>query len=232
MAVNPTLAMDETRGSLFPLPQSGEAFVLKRDGIDFECTLPQGSKLWARRGSFFLSSTRIVFVSGKSTCRADFKSFEMPLGTMQDYKFNQPIFGANYLSGTITPVDLSDTSSPLVGGRTSFSLTFNSGGCGTFLPLYFRLLSEAQERSGNASLAEAAQAGRLQQEVAFVDPSDPSVLYLSQPTAAPNSQESTPFDMAPASAPPQDGTPGSRAPASQGQQHGGGAHDAQTCLIS
>ena len=26
-----------------------EAFVLKRDNIDFECSLPRGGKLWGRR---------------------------------------------------------------------------------------------------------------------------------------------------------------------------------------
>ena len=32
------------------MPETGEdeAFVLKRDNIDFECVLPRGGKLWGR----------------------------------------------------------------------------------------------------------------------------------------------------------------------------------------
>merc|ERR1712107_961144 len=145
MAVNPTLAHDSVSDSLFPLPQSGEAFVLKRDNIDFQCTLPRGGKLWGN-GVFFLSSKRIVFVAIGKSCRADFKSFEIPLQTMSNPKFEQPIFGANYLCDRVTA---SDPSSPLAGGPALWSLTFNSGGCQTFLPLFYRLLAELEAVGGS-----------------------------------------------------------------------------------
>mmetsp|Transcript_27886 Transcript_27886/g.59034 ORF Transcript_27886/g.59034 Transcript_27886/m.59034 type:complete len:217 (+) Transcript_27886:61-711(+) len=207
-AVNPTLAHDHVSGGLFPLPESGENLILKRDGIDFECKLARGGKLWGR-GCFFLSSKRLVFVAAEKSCRADFKSFEIPLAMLREPKFEQPIFGANYLSGRATPPD--DPASPLAGGPTLFSLTFNCGGCGTFLPLFYRLMSEVQQASAApAPLEQAVQEGRIDQ-VAFVDPSDPSVLYLSQPTAAPNSQENTRFEP---SAPPPDAASGAR-PAEQ-----------------
>lgn len=198
MAVNPTLAHDQVSGSLFPLPQPGETLLLKRDSIDFDCTLPRGGKLWGR-GCFFLSSKRIVFVATDKSCRGDFKSFEIPLETLSQPKFNQPIFGANYLSGSSRAVD---ECGPVGGGLAPWSLTFNSGGCGTFLPLFYKLLAELQESSQASSLAQAAQEGRLNQ-VAFVDPSDPSVLYLAQPAPAPNSQETTAFATPEPSAPPQ-----------------------------
>jgi len=198
MAINPTLANDSVSRQLFPLPQAGEAFILKRDGIDFESKLPAGGKLWGR-GCFFLSSKRIVFVAVSKSCRNDFTSFEIPLSGMSSPKFNQPVFGANYLSGFVKSVD---PSGPLSHGVT-WSLTFNSGGCGTFLPLFYQSLSEIieeQRQQGNAaSLAQAAQEGRLNQ-VAFVDPNDPSVLFLAQPNAAPDSTQDTEF--AEPSAPP------------------------------
>lgn len=197
MAVNPVLAQDGDSGALFPLPQSGETFVLKREGIDFECTLPRGQKLWGR-GNFFLSSKRLVFVASVRSGRADFKSFEIPLATLSQPSFEQPIFGANYLKGNAFP----DNDAPaeacilLEGQPAPFSLTFNCGGCGTFLPLFFQLMHEVKDKQeqNNTGLAQAAQEGRLGQ-VAYVDPSDPSVLYLSQPKAAPNSTQQTAFEV-------------------------------------
>mmetsp|Transcript_77846 Transcript_77846/g.176037 ORF Transcript_77846/g.176037 Transcript_77846/m.176037 type:complete len:216 (+) Transcript_77846:51-698(+) len=193
MAINPILAQDETSGSLFPLPQSGEAFVLTRDGIDFECRLPRGGKL-SGSGCFYLSSKRIVFVATKVSGRSDFKSFEVPLVSLREQSFEQPIFGANYLAGKTGAADEApqEIAALFDGQLASFSLTFNHGGCGTFLPLFFQLLSEAQENLRGSAVASAAQEGRLDQ-VAYVDPSDPSVLFLSQPRAAPNSQERTDF---------------------------------------
>mmetsp|Transcript_40653 Transcript_40653/g.71547 ORF Transcript_40653/g.71547 Transcript_40653/m.71547 type:complete len:219 (+) Transcript_40653:42-698(+) len=217
MAINPVLARDEATGSLFPLPQSGETFVLKRDEIDFECKLPRGGKLRGR-GQFFLSSTRLVFLGDKWSSRADFKSFEVPLKRWGNPKFEQPIFGANYLTGLTEPE--ADDGGPLSGGHTSFSLTFNAGGCGTFLPLFFKLMTDVRQQmaqSAAAGVAQAAQEGRLNQ-VAFVDPSDPSVLYLSQPTAAPGTQERTNFEVDAPSAPPP--------PAQQG-----GNPQQQNCVI-
>lgn len=33
--------------------------------------------------------------------KSDFKSFDLPFAFLSDEKFNQPIFGSNYLSGSI-----------------------------------------------------------------------------------------------------------------------------------
>mmetsp|Transcript_46542 Transcript_46542/g.122912 ORF Transcript_46542/g.122912 Transcript_46542/m.122912 type:complete len:220 (-) Transcript_46542:17-676(-) len=204
MAVNPTLAQDTASGDLFPLPASGESMLLKRNDIDFECTLPVGGKLWGK-GFLYLSTKRIIFVAAQKTCRGDFTSFEIPLITLSRPQFNQPIFGANYLSGKARPEPGAPAGGVMAGGSAPFSLTFNAGGCGTFLPLFFRQMAELKEQSASAqavSLAQAAQDGRLDQ-VAYVDPSDPSVLYLSQPTPAPNTQQVTPFEIEhPPSAPP------------------------------
>ncbi|CAE7505812.1 Wbp2nl [Symbiodinium sp. CCMP2592] len=208
MAVNPLLAQDGANQSLFPMPETGEAFVLKRDNIDFECSLPRGGKLWGR-GSFFLSSKRIVFVALDKSCRQDFRSFAIPLQTLRKPKFEQPIFGANYLAGSTRPLpgtENDQTAAPLLGGDTVFYLTFRSGGCNTFLQLLFQLLSEVQAQNSQNTIAQAAQEGRLNQ-VAYVDPSDPSVLYLSQPTAVAGSEEQTNFQMDAPSAPPPEGHP-------------------------
>eukprot|EP00929_Paragymnodinium_shiwhaense_P030098 TRINITY_DN17113_c0_g1_i1.p1 TRINITY_DN17113_c0_g1~~TRINITY_DN17113_c0_g1_i1.p1 ORF type:complete len:218 (+),score=42.52 TRINITY_DN17113_c0_g1_i1:120-773(+) len=197
MAVNPVLAQDDHSGELFPLPESGEAFILKRDGIDFEGKLPRGGKLTGR-GVFFMSSKRIVFVATEKSGRKDFKSFAIPFVSLQKPKFEQPIFGANYLGGVAHPVE----EGSIVDGGADFALTFNNGGCGTFLSLFYKLLAEIEEqRDEQESISNAAKDGRLNQ-VAFVDPSDPSVLYLSQPTAKPDSEQRTAFNAEEPSAPP------------------------------
>eukprot|EP00747_Dinoflagellata_sp_TGD_P141928 gnl/TRDRNA2_/TRDRNA2_176185_c2_seq3.p2 gnl/TRDRNA2_/TRDRNA2_176185_c2~~gnl/TRDRNA2_/TRDRNA2_176185_c2_seq3.p2 ORF type:complete len:178 (+),score=33.39 gnl/TRDRNA2_/TRDRNA2_176185_c2_seq3:286-819(+) len=118
--------------------------------------------------------------------RADFKSFEAPLADVKNHKFNQPIFGANNLSAEV-PVDVGGSS-----GLAKFSLAFYRGGAGTFLPLFYREMKKIEEqRAEKENIDSALQEGRVDQ-VAFVDPNDPSVLYLSQPTATPGSE--TPQD--------------------------------------
>mmetsp|Transcript_50001 Transcript_50001/g.131773 ORF Transcript_50001/g.131773 Transcript_50001/m.131773 type:complete len:197 (-) Transcript_50001:88-678(-) len=192
MAINPVLAQDSASGELFPLPQGGETFVLKRDNIHFEAHLPSGAKLKGV-GVFYLSSKRIVFLVKSKPSRADFKSFEIPLATLTSPKFEQPIFWANYLWGKVAPLD-TDAQGPLAGGRTKVYLTFWSGGCGTFLPLFYQIMSQiVQEQVEGGEVIQAAAEGRLNQ-VAYVDPSDPSVLFLAQPQATPNTEERTEFN--------------------------------------
>jgi hypothetical protein len=55
-----------------------------------------------RNGSIYLTSLRIVFVLDRP--EEKFCGVEIPLATLNDADFNQPLFGANNLSGTITPV--------------------------------------------------------------------------------------------------------------------------------
>ena len=99
---------------------------------------------------------------------------------MRNERFNQPIFGANNMSGA---------NEPLPGGGLSdeikWTLTFKDGGVGTFLPLFFRLLSEMRTRMSQPAAPatpEVLSAADAQQilRAAYVDPSDPSKLYVSQ----------------------------------------------------
>jgi hypothetical protein len=62
------------------------------------------------------------------------------------------------------------------------SLTFTEGGVGTLLPLLSRSLQEVRNPStpASGSLAALAQQGALT-AAAFVDPHDPSTIYVTQP---------------------------------------------------
>lgn len=197
MAINPTLAQDQATGDLFPLPLAGETFILKRDGISFSGVVPSGGKL-SGKGMFFLSSSRIVFVASTGSNRPDFKSFEIPFRMIESSKFKQPIFSANYLETFVRPS--AAAAGALSGGTTKANLYFKNGGCGTFLPLFYTMLASTESTAANAEqsrsndIIDSAPAGQLHQvQTAYVDPSDPSVLYLAQPIAKEGSEEAVPF---------------------------------------
>eukprot|EP00070_Physeter_catodon_P030277 XP_028337171.1 WW domain-binding protein 2-like [Physeter catodon] len=127
----------------FPLPSTGEVFFLKRDHVDFSLNGPGGSNMKGG-GVFFLSSKRIVFLKkGDIKKHAQFSSFEMPLHLISDAKFEQPIFGANYMRGKVEPNALAETP---VQGTCIWRLTFNAGGCGTFLNIFFKLWNSALKK--------------------------------------------------------------------------------------
>jgi len=131
------------------------------------------------KGTMYLSTLRVVFVAHR---KGNIAAFDLPLATMTNESFNQPIFSANNMTGTNPPLDGSECQQDI-----KWCLSFNEGGVGTFLPVFFRLLHEMRARmaapSAEPSSADAApmpQAIATQiVQAAFVDPSDPTKLYVS-----------------------------------------------------
>jgi hypothetical protein len=199
-----------------PVPMPSEFFVLSRHGISFSAK--SGSWKGEGRGNLYLSTLRIVFVvrwppapNGRGRLPhavaalpqaqrgGSCESFDLPLGTMHNERFNQPIFGANNMTGT---------SEPLPGGLTDeikWTLTFKEGGVGTFLPLFFRLVQEMRRRMAQESQSQyehSFAAPPVAQQVvqhiigaAYVDPNDPTKLYVSQPVVQPNVPVATAVPM-------------------------------------
>jgi len=165
--LNPTLCRDVLSGELFPLQIPGEIFALRRSNIYFEGQIPGFRKLKAS-GMFFLTSHRIVFLAETGKSHADFSSIEITFRDMRQVPdFEQPIFGANFLK-----IDCSD--------GTAATLSFMSGGCHAFLAVFFKLFDDAPR---NPEIVNRV----LQQRalnVAYVDPNDPSVFFVSQPRPA------------------------------------------------
>ena len=131
-------------------------------------------------GTIVLSSMRIVFVCAKKVNLGDgmmFESFDFPISLLSKEKFNQPIFGANNLTGVVQPAP--DSSLP---GEASFKLTFREGGCQTFLDFFLKCLREIRKSSSKnaGTLASLALNGQLE-KAGFVDPSDPTVIFVTQP---------------------------------------------------
>ncbi|EER05213.1 arabinogalactan protein, putative [Perkinsus marinus ATCC 50983] len=184
LVINPTLVEDLRTKQRYPLAEAQEVFLLRRNNIVFSARGPSFGELRAT-GDAYMTSKRLVFVIGKdgSGSRPDFYSASVALEAWRDPKFRQPVFGANFLEGV--------SADPIPGaGECRFSYTFNSGGCGTFLPMFYRLHAMSSSAGGgapgdrmrpaNSSFVQSVLAGDLG-AVGFQDPSDPSVIYVAQP---------------------------------------------------
>jgi hypothetical protein len=175
MALNPPL----TNPSFAPLPVPGEFFILKRDGIDFTVDVEGVGKYQASGGTMYFTTLRMVFVASDAASKhgsSQFHGFDIPLANVEEEKFQQPIFGANYLEGRVRRWTV---------GPSTFRLTFRKGGVGTFLPLLIRLLDRHRRRqmARGGDFDSFVRSGGLTSgpHAAYVDPADPSVIFVSQP---------------------------------------------------
>jgi len=161
-----------------PVPMNGEMFVLSRDGISFSAK--SGRTKFDGRGDLYLSTLRLVFVSKGN---GGMQGFDLPLATLVNESFNQPIFGANNLTGNSPPLEGTALEEDI-----KWCISFNNGGVGTFLPLFFRLVTEMRQRMSQPQAAGSTPGGGVlsvadaQQilHAAYIDPNDPSKLYVSQ----------------------------------------------------
>ncbi|KAL6190727.1 hypothetical protein ACLB2K_037121 [Fragaria x ananassa] len=188
MALNPQLLPNG-----MPVPFVNEIFVLIRDGVEFEVDKIPGSdggRLKAK-GTIYLSNIRMVFVSKKPV--GDFVAFDMPLLFVHGEKFNQPVFFCNNIAGQVEPVVPENQPAALYSVH-SFKILFKDGGCGTFVPLFFNLISSVRQYNQQFQQANTPQAHvdplqAAQTPVnemmrhAYVDPNDPTRIFLQQPTA-------------------------------------------------
>jgi hypothetical protein len=181
-------------GILTPAPFSGEYFVLGREGvqIDVDNVLTKSGS-WKADGYLFLSHVRMVFVAPKADA-SGLQSFDIPLAYVNGEKFNQPIFGCNNLSVVCFPVGAD-------GGPNGnqpphkIKLYLKQGGCGTLLPMLFRLLEVTRIEQRRAAAATAGQNTQYpsvsydnvlpevhkMMNTAYVDPNDPTIVYVTQP---------------------------------------------------
>ena len=166
-----------------------------------------GSRSFGRfssAGRIFVTTFRIVFVPNRPSIQngVTFDAFDIPIKLVRNERFNQPIFGANNMTGIVAPISevglLVDT---------RWKLVFKEGGVGTFLPIFLRMMDQfrrAMEQGDtsecssllwsvwflmalcicNAAWQDGAGARefyRQMQSRAYVDPSDPSTIFVQQP---------------------------------------------------
>lgn len=102
----------------------GENILCYHDGVEleFDKTDNHEMKKGTKKGRAYLTTHRVIFVT-KSTSDP-LRSFAMGFLSMKGVELEQPIFGANYLKGTVVAE---------VGGKwagqAEFKMRFNKGGC-------------------------------------------------------------------------------------------------------
>ncbi|KAJ3678199.1 hypothetical protein LUZ60_002002 [Juncus effusus] len=189
MAENPQLM-----GNGVPVAFVGELFVLARDGVEFEIDKISGapSGRVKAKGTIYLSNIRMVFVANKPV--GNFFAFDLPLLYVHGEKFNQPIFFCNNISGFVEPVVPEDQNRALYSTH-SFKILFKEGGCGTFIPLFFNLIKSVRQYNQQAAAAANAPPPRVDplraaqtpvedmMRHAYVDPNDPTRIFLQQPAS-------------------------------------------------
>lgn len=179
MALNPPVLANR-----MPAPVTGEYMVLVRKDIEAEIVLENHTK-YKGKGKLYLTTVRLVFVSEKPGSQMN--SFDVPIDLLSLEKFNQPIFGANYISGRVMPLY------NLIPLPATFKFWFMSGGTGTFLPMFYNIVEQIRKRRGSGShgpdprFVACVAAGNLN-SVAYVDPNDPSVIFIEQPQVPQPSQ--------------------------------------------
>lgn len=183
MALNPPLLPDGRPAGL-----AGEFYVLERRGVaaSIDTADARHRTLKASGSRVLLTTTRLVVLPPPHT--VNFRAFDVPLQGLSGEKFVQPIFGANRLEFAVACVPGRELQSA---GPITVSLTFNEGGCNRFLRVFFALVERNRAAVASAAASAALQAPQawVSELEAFVDPSDPSVIYV---TAAPTSSPGAP----------------------------------------
>ncbi|XP_069855775.1 postacrosomal sheath WW domain-binding protein isoform X4 [Dipodomys merriami] len=135
MAVNLNHS-ENRRGVVVPQGES----ILKQCS-DVELSFPHSPRgnffNGTKRGTLFLTSFRVIFVTSHSVSDP-MLSFMMPFGLMKNCTIEQPVFGANYIQGTIQ-------AAPDGGweGQAMFKLVFRKGGAIHFAQLMMQAASAA-----------------------------------------------------------------------------------------
>lgn len=189
-----------------PLPFQGEMFLLHRQNVECEVDkipiVPRGTV--SAKGTIYVSNIRVVFVANKPV--GSFYAFDMPLLYIHEERFNQPIFSANNITGKVHPV-IPEGEHRALYSPHAFKIIFKEGGCGTFVPLFFNLLKfirqyppqpnqpqfqqSPQQMSGSVYNDPFPTVPPPTEEIvrqAYVDPNDPTKIYLQQPYDSNQSQ--------------------------------------------
>ncbi|XP_058529711.1 postacrosomal sheath WW domain-binding protein [Ochotona princeps] len=121
MAVNQSHSEDRRR----PAIPHGESLLMECADVDLSFPQqPRGSSLFSgtKSGTLFLTSYRVIFLTSHSVSDPMW-SFMMPFQLMKNCTVEQPVFGANYIKGTIL-------AAPDGGweGQATFKLVFRAGG--------------------------------------------------------------------------------------------------------
>ncbi|CAD5222144.1 unnamed protein product [Bursaphelenchus xylophilus] len=101
---------------------SGEMIILYAKHVEMTFTSITESFFKGKKyGNLYLTSHRIIFLNDDNNA---LKSLSMPFSCMTDINLEQPLFGANYISGKLTGQPGGNFE-----GQIGWRLTFPKGGC-------------------------------------------------------------------------------------------------------
>lgn len=213
----------------------GERIIIRRSGITFNLKTPTQS--FYGKGYLYLTTHRCLFIKGGAIPQhKNWSSVELPLRTVTSVKddnefpeFKQPIFGANYLTGKSPPN--SDAPFPLQ-DTAIWTITFKEGGCALFIKAFYALCAVIRRAAANPTNVTPDHVYNTvtHATTGFMDPTDPSVIYVHQPNTTNNGWSYNPSAQGYAPIPQnntQQPPPGSvqQAQAQQGQQNGHNGHN-------
>ncbi|XP_059278754.1 UPF0664 stress-induced protein C29B12.11c-like [Lycium ferocissimum] len=171
-----------------PVPFLNELFVLANDGVDFEIDNIPSLGVVQAKGIIYLSNIRMVFVAKNP--RDNFTAFDIPLLFVYGEILNQPIFSCKNISGYVNPVVVPANENNVI--PHSFKILFKECDCENFIPLFFNLIGKVRRRYRRSRakarvdpLQEAKASVDEMTRYAYVDPNDPTSIFLQQPTPEP-----------------------------------------------
>ncbi|KAI8336338.1 hypothetical protein BC941DRAFT_428931 [Chlamydoabsidia padenii] len=137
MSLNCAMLSNDGR-SVIPLPQEKVFFTQDKIKLELDCSendYPGNSGgHWTSQGLVILSNRRIVFIA--DTPSESLQTLNIPILHFKNWKLEQPWFGANYIEGTVIPVQ---NGGLVKNGK--LTLVFREGGTIEFTNL-LRALSE------------------------------------------------------------------------------------------
>jgi hypothetical protein len=140
MALNPPI---ETTGE--PRRINGEgAFLVNSIEVEGLFTIEKTKTKYKGRGRCKLSQLRIIYINDNKNTNV-FSAFDLPLFNITEFKFNQPIFGANNLTGVCTPIG------NMFPGNIKFKLSFYHGGETDFVKTFYRVYGQMAIKRANMS---------------------------------------------------------------------------------
>lgn len=123
-----------------------------------------------------MTTCRLVLLNTGNKNSA-FKAFDIPLALLVKESFQQPFFGANYIDGTVRPL------MNILPGNSDFKFWLMEGGCNTFVHNFLSLVKgirKNKNKGPDQNLINSINNGTYN-KTAYLDPNDPSVIYLEQP---------------------------------------------------
>lgn len=164
---------------------AGELILLYTDGVQITCEGPcaQGFK-GLKSGRLYLTTHRMIFFN--SNTKDAMRSFSLPFVNVSDLQLKQPLFGANYIQGTVKAEPNGNWS-----GTCDFKLYFNKGGAIEFGRAMMSAMNKTNQYRVDVIMAPAGGMGVLQ--------AAPPGTYMAPPGA--NYGFQLPYNVFP-SAPP------------------------------